>query len=397
MIDGRFLCSKKKETPLLLRFLYFKVVQRDNISMQKKEKAKQKLTRKQKVAIIVSVILVGTFLLYFSGGVVAAIVVSNVIFEGRQSDETTLKELRFQKTRDDYEVLKDRQEVSFFSGKNSLKGYLYEVTSPKGLVIASHGMGSLADGNDAEYQQYFVTQGYDVFSFDTTAHGRSEGKDLGSVWQGAYDVKAALEYVSTTPLKGLPKILVGHSMGAYGVVEATHWDSSVKGVIAFSGFDRPNELMKQYAARYVSDFFVTMTGWTFDIGMALKDRGNATLSAFDAMKENQETKYLILQGEKDESVPANKVSLYSKLEAENLSNVSSYLIPEMGHERPWISLSSHQAMALYENQWEALLEEYHHAVPEEIESNFMKGVDLNSCNELNQEVFQQIETFLSTI
>ena len=133
------------------------------------------MNKKAKKIIIGS--LIGAVVLYFGLGIVGTLVATEGYINVRNCDPDLLEQdfYRVQKCRADYESLKDREVVTFPCGKETLTGYLYENPSPKGVIVFSHGVMNLADANMSQMQDYYVTHGYTVFSFDMTGCGRSTG------------------------------------------------------------------------------------------------------------------------------------------------------------------------------------------------------------------------------
>ena len=123
-------------------------------------KAKKKHKRWWIIALSV---VMGLVLLYGVGGLIASAAVCHAIFGKRASSLSDLDHFpSFYAKRADIASLEKREDISFVSGENTLTGHLYRTDTPKGLVLAANGMSSQSDGEDAEYQAWFLEEGYDV-------------------------------------------------------------------------------------------------------------------------------------------------------------------------------------------------------------------------------------------
>lgn len=299
------------------------------------------MKKAKKVTLIIASSVIGSFcLLYFLGGYVAAICVADALFAKRQSAADPSPEgfsgSTF-RTREDLPGLSSRIEVGFPSGDKQLQGYFYPCENPKGTFLFAHGLKGYADDQSALVQNYLLNQGYCVFSFDMRASGRSEGDGLSSLADGAYDVKAALDYLFTqneffTPMGEL--FLAGYSWGAYSVGAALNFDypSPIKGVLSVSGFVDPEAEMIEMARNYVGSL-ADFTSLTLDWGLATKAGEDRRLSAANGILSS-ECKAFLIQGDNDSTVPL-KASLYASLEESE--RVHKALRQGFTHVYPWLS------------------------------------------------------------
>ena len=132
-----------------------------------------------------------------------------------------------------------RREVSFPSGKETLRGYVYGGDNDKGLIVFSHGIFSGPD----EYLGIItamVDRGFVVFAYDYTGYNNSTGKSSRGLPQAPLDLDAALTYIEhDNELKNLKKITMGHSWGAYASAAVLNFDHNIEGAVCLSGFDTP--------------------------------------------------------------------------------------------------------------------------------------------------------------
>ncbi len=297
---------------------------------------------KKKIALIISLSVVAFLALsYFGGGYVAGLLIHEAIFGHRfvgGSNEALAKQVLT--SREDYPLLSSREEVSFPSGSNALKGSLYSVASSKGTLVCVHGINGNRDDNTSSLQNYFLSSSYNVFSFDLTASGESEGSGVPGLSQSAIDVQASLAYLSTREDIDNGRVgLLGFSWGAYGVAASMALDLAVtpKAVISFSGFVSPLEEMMFMARGYVG-VLADITRPQMEWSMATRAGSNWNLSALEGMSKHPEASWMLVQGEDDDIVPY-AVSLY-KAAKDNGKAFEGYLKQGYGHLDVWRSPSS---------------------------------------------------------
>ena len=326
---------------------------------------------------------------YFSTGISASVIVFDAIFGKRCSTLNDLRSNYYQlvKNRSDYQSLSKREVLSFMSGENRLTGYYYP--GGKGTVICLHGMASQSDGDDAEYQNYFVEKGYSLFAVDLTASGRSKGEDAKGLHQSAYDALAAYRFLVSEGRLQSPLIMVGHSWGGFGAAACLSIGVKADYVITFSAFENPIDAMLNSAVRYTG-WFGYLTYPPFAIGTSIRYGDDARLSAKSSLK-NSSAEALLFHGDKDETVkPGDSLSI----KAESLSNVRSVILSGAGHERPWVS---NEARSYVDDFLFSLGKDVDSFTEEEINSKIVEsGFDKNRGSELSEEVVSAIENLLKT-
>ena len=341
----------------------------------------------RKKIIIISSIFLSIILLYFVGGIIASNIVFNNIFDKRFSDENTLllPNNRIYKNRDDYINLKNRIEYDFYSGNNKLKGYYYKSLDSKGLVISAHGMTSQSDSTDLAYQNYFVSNGYSLFSFDFTSHGKSQGNSLNGLQQAAFDVKACYDFIFENNLYENNIILIGHSLGGYGVAAALNLGVKANYLITFSAFDNPYDTMIRYSKNAVGDI-INLTLPTFYITSKLRYGDNIYLSASEGIKKSN-IKALVIHGSNDNNIPIDDSSLLSHVT--NLENVNKEILVGVSHNTPWFS---DNAINYVNNIVKPKIEELKD--DEDKLNEYINSIDKNRTSELREYIFDKIYEFI---
>lgn len=141
--------------------------------------------------------------------------------------------------------------------KNLLVGYIYKSINNKdikGLFIFSHGYGGGGHHCYLDLINAICELGYLVFAYDMTATDESEGHNMKGFTQGMLDLNSAIKYIESLPeYQNMPLYLCGHSLGAYSVTTNIGWHPSVKGAIAFSGFNTSTSPFKYNGELYAGD------------------------------------------------------------------------------------------------------------------------------------------------
>ena len=87
--------------------------------------------------------------------------------------------------------------------------------SPKDIIVVSHGYAEHS-GRYQHVAEYFVEQGYAVYTLDHRGHGQSRGEEFGYFDRFASVVDDLAFYIEwiRAQQKGVPLFLLGHSVGA---------------------------------------------------------------------------------------------------------------------------------------------------------------------------------------
>ena len=141
------------------------------------------------------------------------------------------------------------EECTFTSSVGvTLAGYWYtDASAPKkdAVVIFAHGYQSGGHGVYLSSIARFAYDGYTVFAYDATAHGKSGGNGIGGMPRGVLDLSRAIEYVKEH-CPDMPILLCGHSWGGYSVLNVLNKHPEVGGVVSMSGFDRSVDLIEAH-------------------------------------------------------------------------------------------------------------------------------------------------------
>ena len=321
------------------------------------------------------------------------------LFDRRLSTWSSYKDGIFghiQKCRDDLPSLRNRKEFHFLSGSNRLKGYLYSVSSPKGLVLCCHGLNGMADDNFSLCIDYFVRHGYSAIALDLTASGESQGLGISGLQQGPFDVLALENVIQGSPeLSKLPLLLFGHSWGGYSVVASTYFYRTPVAVCELSGFSTPLDIMTSYP----TDRFGSVASHSRPaLEEALKRRVGDyhDLSAVEAIEKADNTDFLLIHGSEDTTVSLQSAALWRCFKDRNSSRVKTYLDLGKDHMGIWLTKNAVKANHEVLQKAKPFLKQYGKQVsrwPEEVAHSFFASIDKEKLNEFDEGLFDQIDSF----
>ena len=339
-------------------------------------------------AIRIVLISVGVFALtYAVGGMAAGAIVCSATFNHRGSNVSDLgekAEYLMYRSRNDYPLMAERTEISIPNGEETLACHYYSVPSPKGTVLYAHGMNSLCDGPEASVQNHFLEKGYSVAALDLSACGYSEGTSMKSLLRSGDDVAIATKRLSDDGLLRGKTIYCGYSWGGYGVARAVHLGQRPDKLIAFSAFDCAYEMMVATAASR-SAGLSNLGIPPFALGVLMGNGAEAFDHVSEAIKKEDVPCFLV-QGEKDEMVPRNGVSLFEAMGEKKQGYLSSST-----HVTPWFS---EQARKYISEEIIPILKDFDFAKSED-KSRFLSLVDKEKSSELDEGLFAALDAFLS--
>ncbi len=277
----------------------------------------------------------------------------------------------------DYDALPSppvRTECRFESDGETLCGYLYEVASPRGLIVVAHGLHASADAHLPETLA-FLEAGWTVFAYDGTGAGESGGDSAIGLEQGAIDLLCAIDYITADARLGsLPLMLYGHSMGAYAAAIASA-RPEVKGAVCIAGFDSPMDILAASGRDYVGP--LAMCGYPF---LSLYNRltfgDAANESAVEAINASSAA-FLIVHGSHD-TVIADTDSLYGHRAEISNPNATYLLIDEPGrdgHSGAHYTADAMGYRASLEADLAALSEAFGEQIPDDVLAAFAAEID----------------------
>lgn len=286
---------------------------------------------------------------------------------------------------------------SFFFSSNgaSLQGYFYDNPASDKLVVFSCGIDSPADAYLSQ-ELYLYDQGYDVVSYDGYGKGNSGGASRRGIPEAKEDLASLLDYLQTSAYANEPLYLVGHSQGAYasGAI-LNERASSIKAVAMVSGFDNAEETVMEFARRKVS--FLADLSWPYVTTYERYLFGEDSLLRASEGIRKATCPCLIAQGDNDQTIPLNSLSIYSHTSArENpQAKFSLYSGVFSGHTSILYSESANLYQQEVKNDYAALQSQHGGSLTYEEKKAFFDQVDDRKYSESNPQLMKEITTLFS--
>ena len=339
------------------------------------------------ISLVIIVIVIVIFLMMIK--ITRVMISSN--FDQRYDDRHTLKYF----TVDDFENLKN-EPIEFTSNNGQkLRGFLYSstlFTEYKALMVVSHGLGAGHLQYTTEIN-YFAQKGYLVFAFDDTGCNLSEGDKINGVTQGLIDLDYALKYIdSNDRLKDYKKVLFGHSMGAFSVLNVTSLNKTkISGVVSLAPFnDEASMLFEQFRAitklKYKTVYRLLKKNSVKRFGDISK------INTIDSLKDSDIPTFIIA-GDQDPMVDYYSNFCIFKELYENKENFK-FLSVEGRYHRPNLSLKAAQYDQDTNVELQQLHGEYKGNTPQERIDEFYKKLDYDLLVEMDDDVMNKISSFL---
>ncbi len=280
--------------------------------------SKKKFMKKVLKGIAIAIIVYLTF------SIVATKIIYDSVFQRYNAeysqnmlDETT-------------EMVSCRKSFSYKCGENKLTGYLYsDGICENGLVV-------LAPGFKAESIEYegviyaFLQEGFDVFSFNSTGHGNSEGDSSVGFPQIIKDLETTMDFISADKNFDYKDIfLFGHSRGAYGVCCVANNYSNISAIAAVNGMDTSMDAIMAYSTSLVGG--IAYSNYPF-LSMYENMVFGSDLSGCSAVEEINKSNIpvLVIQSSADDQIPAYKYSIYSHRKEITSENIEYLLYTKDG-------------------------------------------------------------------
>ena len=262
---------------------------------------KTKQLRLKKVCITIIVII----LTFFVASFVATKIIYDSIFTRYDCGVSVASTLN--------ETVSKRSEKSFMSGDNLLAGFLYDSTATDkkdALIILAPGHNACSDAYLWQIKE-LNELGWSVFAFDSTGCCRSQGKSSVGFPQELCDLKATINYVESNDRFGYNSlVLLGHSRGGYAACCALKEDFDIAAAISVSGINSSMEGVIGAAEKHVGPFAWGNYGFLWLYQASIFGADTVSVRADKVLNETS-VPVLLIHGENDTTVPANKYSIVS--------------------------------------------------------------------------------------
>ncbi|SEH42464.1 Alpha/beta hydrolase family protein [Ruminococcus flavefaciens] len=298
---------------------------------------------------------------------------------------------------DHYENEYPREEVSFKSGDNTLKGYIYGMDNNKGLIVFAHGIGS---GHEMYLSLItrLVDCGWRVFAYDATGSGYSEGEGTKGLAQSVLDLDNALTYAeSDARLNILDKFVLGHSWGGYAAAAVLNFDHDVKADITMSGYNTPfEELSETCGVRY--GFWGKLLDPVVWLYNKMEFGSNSSISAVDGINKSG-IPVLVLHGNDDDVIGYDGASVIAHKSEITNPNVEYKVFDEEGRNGHNSYFYTPEYKKYKEEvinpKREELEEKYGDDIPDDEYIKFVDMIVKELYNGTNDELVELIDEFFS--
>ena len=298
---------------------------------------------------------------------------------------------------DHYEADYPRQEVSFRSGDNLLKGYIYGLNNDKGVIVFAHGLG-------ASHASYFPTitalvdRGWRVFAYDATGSYTSEGKSTVGLAQSVIDLDRAVTFVENNSVfANMPIFVMGHSWGGYASAAVLNMDHDIKGCVSMSGYSTPMAELCETADDLFSDKSVLVYPFMWVYNKVHAGRF-ASYSAVDGLNKSG-IPALIIHGDNDETVKYYGAAIIANQGRINNPNVQYYTFETEGKDTHNGFFYTSEYLDHYNNDLKAKSDELdsRNDVTDEELAEYIAMVDKEKYNALNPDLIDMIDEFLEPL
>ena len=295
---------------------------------------------------------------------------------------------------DHYKDSYPRRNVSFYSGKNRLQGYIFGEENTKGLLVFAHGINS---GHESYIQEilWMVDVGWRVFTYDATGSCTSEGAGTTGLVQSALDLHAALTYVeSDETLNQLPVCLMGHSWGGYAVAAGLYFDHDVKACASISGYSDGIEMMMSFASANMGKATTLLRPFAYLEHLFLFGK-YATLTATDGINRSG-VPVMLIHGTNDTLVRYDTTGIVAHKNEITNPNVTIYPMSDKGQDGHTSIFRNEKSVAEIERlnaSFNELWKQYGKNIPLEERKKVLAEADLDTVNLPNDKLLGDINKF----
>lgn len=213
----------------------------------------------------------------------------------------------------------------------TLSGYLSKAFDEerKGVFLLCHGIGSCKE-HQFGVANFFNRLGYDVLSFDSRAHGQSEGEFCTYGYKEKQDIVSIINQLEKRGYQNF--FIYGASLGGGIALQTLAIEPRLKGGIIVSTFSNLDEVSFDYQKR------ITKIPWKWVNNLVNKNAGK--MAGFQAKDVNPEWScqsitqpVMMIHGEKDERIDVNCAKRNFKALASQVKTLE--LIPDGYHNNAW--------------------------------------------------------------
>lgn len=273
--------------------------------IQKKPKLKRVL-----IAIIITIIC------FFTVSLLATKIIYDSIFVRYDCASSAYPEAL-------HETVNLREAVTYPSGENMLSGYLYRNNgedAKRALIVIVPGYNACSESYIWQIHE-LLGCGWSVLAFDSTGCCKSEGKSSIGFPQELCDIRATLDYITEQDKFSYDDIvLLGHSRGGYAACCALAYDYDISAVVSVSGVNSAMDGIMSVSVAKVGPLAYANYGFLWLYQTMLFGSETVNLRADKAISAT-DTPVLLIHGEDDKLIPADKYSIISHKDSLDCDNV----------------------------------------------------------------------------
>jgi len=266
--------------------------------------------------------IVLTIIIYFTVSMIVTKIIYSFVFDryNAENPQGVLTETK--------EMLATAKDFSYQCDDHRLWGTLYsEGKCDEGLVV-------LAPGFKSEVIEYegviyaFLQEGFDVFAFNPTGHGKSEGDNSVGFPQIIKDLDATMDFIEKS-FDYDDIFLFGHSRGGYATCCSVNAHKNITAAVSVNGVDTSMDAIMAYSTKYVGD--AAYGNYPF-LSLYQNIVFGSELSGSSAVDEINAScvPVLIIQSEGDAQIPKDEYSIYSKRSEITSENAEFLLYDKSG-------------------------------------------------------------------
>lgn len=275
----------------------------------------------------------------------------------------------------------NQEEYTFINSKGIEIHYFYfyyDSFKDDKIVLFLHG---LAPGHAAYFAEIdaLARRGFKVLALDYSGCGDSKGKILGSINQPTRDVNELLDLLKIEK----PIVVVGHSLGGYTSLNIINLRKEIKKTVILSGFLSAESIIGPIIKnKFFSSRILKYEKKVYPEYYDLKN--------IDYLKETNDNLFFI-QSEDDSMIPYN-VSLKVVEEIDN-KNIRTLKVQNRKHNPNYSDAAINYMNEVFGGYYSLLKQKKLKTDAEKI--NYFKDVSLSKLVEQDEEMFDQIASFIN--
>ena len=301
----------------------------------------------------------------------------------------------------DYERVKNRlkREEFYYQTKSSqLKGYYYPSEQGKGLIVVAHGFHAGAD-DYIPMIEFFVQNGYNVFSYDCTGTYDSKGDSIIGMCQSLVDLDETLEYLKATPpYAEQPTFLVGHSWGGYAVSSVLALQKHIRACACIAPMNNGYTMLQEKGEQYVGKV-TAVAKPVFSVYQKILFKDYVNYNGAKGIS-SVDIPVVVAQGIDDTIITYDKLSVTAYKKEITNPNVTYYegFGLQGDHNNIWHSIDSAVYQKRVESELKKLEIEKGGKLTDDEKKAYYQTVDHSLYSQINKELFELIlSTFDSVL